>query len=121
MNKIKHYSLIIKRQMRVRSKIRGTALRPRVTINRSLKNIFVQAIDDDLGVTIAASNDLHLKKAKKAVKGTKIEKAALVALDLAEKLKAKKIKYLAFDRGHYMYHGRVKQVAETLRQAGLEV
>lgn len=122
MNKIKHSSSISKRKSRVRGKIHGTALRPRVTVYRSLKNIYVQVIDDDKGVTLAASNDLHLSKtSKKAVKGTKIEKAGLVAADLVEKLKAKKIKSLAFDRGHYKYHGRVRKIAEVLREAGLEV
>lgn len=122
MNKIKHSSTISKRKSRVRGKIHGTADRPRVSVHRSQKNIYVQVIDDDKGVTLAASNDLHLTKTgKKALKGNKIEKAELVATDLVKKLKSKKIKSLAFDRGHYKYHGRVRKIAEVLREAGLEV
>ena len=122
MNKIKHNSAINKRKNRVRGKIHGTSLRPRVSIYRSQKNIYVQAIDDEKGVTLVASNDLHLAKSnKKELKGTKIEKAGLVAKNLADKLKAKKISSLAFDRGHYKYHGRVRKVAEVLREAGMEV
>lgn len=122
MNKIKHSSSIIKRQKRVRGKIHGTADRPRLTVTRTQQNIYLQVIDDDKGITLASSSNLQLKKAtKKALKGTKTEQTQIVTQDLAKQLKTKKITRLAFDRGHFRYHGRVRKVADTLREAGLEV
>jgi len=122
MNKISHSSPTIKRKQRVRGKIHGTSDRPRVTIYRSLKYTYLQVIDDEAQKTLAASCELMIKKSTgKALKGTKLERTTQVAQDLAEKLKAKKINRLAFDRGSYRYHGRVRKVADTLREAGLEV
>lgn len=114
-------SLVEKRKRRVRGKISGTAMRPRVTIFRSNKNTYLQVIDDEVGKTLAFSNDLSMIKAGSKLAGTKMEKAVLVTKDLIKQIKNKKIKALKFDRGSYRYHGRLKAVAETLRGAGIEV
>ena len=108
----------LKRQKRVRSKISGTPERPRITVFRSNKHLSLQVIDDLAGKTLVSSSDLG-KESK--IKGNKTEKAQAVAQDLLKKLKAKKIKSLVFDRSYYKYHGRVKIVAETLREGGIEL
>lgn len=118
MPKIKHnISVKKKRQIRVRSKISGTAKCPRLSVFRSNQYFYIQAIDDEKGVTLAAVSDAGKEK---KIKGSKTEKAVIVAEEIAKKLKTKKIKKLVFDRGHYRYHGRVKAAAETLRKAGLK-
>jgi len=95
-----------KRKARIRGKISGVSLRPRVVIFRSNKHLYLQAIDDTKGQTIASSSDL--------------KENINLAEDLAKKLLDKKIKKVVFDRGGYKYHGRVKQAAEALRKAGME-
>jgi large subunit ribosomal protein L18 len=122
MSKINHnISLAEKRKRRVRGKIQGTAQRPRLTIYKSNKNTYLQAINDETGVTIASSNNLALKKSGEKLAGTKIEQAVLIAKNLYTQLKDKKINALRFDRGSYKYHGRLKAVAEELRKSGIEV
>ena len=108
----------LKRQKRVRSKIIGTANRPRLTVFRSNKHLSLQVIDDDAGKTLVAANDLSKTS---ETKGQKIEKAELIAKELLKKLKAKKIKNLVLDRSYYKYHGRVKIVADTLREGGINI
>lgn len=105
-----------RRLVRVRSKLHGTALRPRVTVDRSNQHIYLQAINDDLAVTVASSSDVQIK-----LKGTKTERSAAAAKDLASKLKTAKVGKAIFDRGANKYHGRVKAVAEGLRAEGIEV
>lgn len=105
-----------RRQVRGRAKISGTAECPRVTTFKSNAHVYVQAIDDVTGVTIAAVNDAMLK-----VKGTKTERAAVAGVKLAELLAAKKITRAVFDKAGFKYHGRVKAVAEALRAAGITV
>ena len=95
-----------KRKARIRGKISGEALRPRVVIFRSNKHLYPQAIDDTKRQTIASTSDL--------------KKNTNLAEDLAKKLLDKKIKKIVFDRGGYKYHGRTKEVAEALRKAGME-
>jgi large subunit ribosomal protein L18 len=106
-----------KRQQRVRAKVRGTNERPRLNVFRSNINIYLQVIDDAAGKTLLSVSTLGLEK--KA--GTKTEQAKQVAQLLAEKLKKSKIKKLVFDRGSYKYHGRVKAIAETMREQGVQV
>lgn len=119
MPKIKHnLTLKQKRKLRVRSKLFGTALRPRLSVLRSNKHIALQVIDDEVGKTLISASDFG-KKAK--VSGTKTEKVTQVSADLAKQLKTKKINKLVFDRSYYKYHGRVKAVAEALREAGIEI
>ena len=103
-----------RRQVRTRNKIKTTD-RPRVSVYRSNKFISAQLIDDVKNVTIVGVSEKNLK-----IKGTKTEKAKALGLLLAEKAKAKKVSKIVFDRGSYAYHGRVKSVAEGLREGGLE-
>lgn len=104
----------LRRQVRTRNKLKGTD-RVRVSVYRSNKYIFAQLIDDVKNVTVVGLSEKALK-----TKGTKSEKAKALGLLLAEKAKEKKISKLVFDRGSYAYHGRVKQVAEGLREGGMD-
>ena len=104
-----------RRQVRTRNKIKGFTNRPRVSVFRSNKYIFAQLIDDVKGETVIGVSEKSLKTT-----GTKTEKAKALGLLLAGKAKAKKITKIVFDRGSYAYHGRVKNVAEGLREGGLE-
>lgn len=104
----------LRRKLRTRNKIKGTD-RPRLSVFRSNKHIFAQLIDDEKNVTIFGASENVLKTA-----GTKSEKAKALGLFIAEKAKAKKVTKIVFDRGSYAYHGRVKQIAEGLREGGLE-
>jgi large subunit ribosomal protein L18 len=109
--------LRIRRKKRIRKKIRGTSNRPRLSVFRSNRHIYIQAIDDDKNVTLIASSDLKLKKADLA--GTKKEIASKVGTLFGKALKAKKIKEVVFDRGGYKYHGRVKELADSIRSEGI--
>lgn len=106
----------IRRHNRGRALIAGTSDRPRVTVFKSNAHLYAQAIDDAAGKTIAAVNDAKLKKT-----GTKTEHAAAAGKKLAELLKEKKVKSVVFDKSGFKYHGRVKAVAEALREAGITV
>ncbi len=99
----------------------GTAERPRLSIHKTNKRTYLQAIDDKQGVTIVSASDLVAKTSKTKVVGTKTERAVAVANQVATALAKKGIKAALFDRGSFRYHGRVKAVAEALRAAGVEV
>lgn len=101
--------------------LKGTAERPRISVFRSNRYIYGQAIDDIKGHTIAAYSSLKLRVNKKGKKESKIEEAREVGKKLAEILRKKKIKKVIFDRGRYSYKGKVKSLAEGLREGGLEV
>jgi large subunit ribosomal protein L18 len=105
----------IKRKIRTRNKIKGSG-KPRVTVFRSNKYIFAQVIDDIKNITLIGISEKNIK-----VKGTKSERAKALGVVLAEKAKAKKITSIVFDRGSYAYHGRVKNVAEGLREGGIKL
>ena len=105
-----------KRHERVRENISGTAECPRLNVFRSNTNIFVQLIDDVKGVTLASSSSVELKLKN----GGNVEGARLVGKDIAEKAKKLKIKNVVFDRGGYLYHGRVEALANAARENGLE-
>lgn len=105
-----------RKHIRVRNKISGTALTPRLCVFRSNKNIEVQVIDDVKGVTLVASSSNVLKLAN----GNNVEGAKLVGADIAKKCLAKGIENVVFDRGGYIYHGRVKALAESARENGLK-
>ncbi len=111
-----------KRKRRVRAKMHGTKMRPRVSVFRSNKHMYAQVIDDDTMTTLVSSSDL-VKDVQKNIKKdtTKIQKAQFVGEDVAAKMKKKKITKASFDRGSYRYHGRVKAVAEALRKGGIKV
>lgn len=118
MSNIKHnLTLAEKRKRRIRSKLHGTAERPRLTISRSNLHLYLQVIDDDKQVTLVSEHDAGSTK----LKGTKTEKSKLVATALLKKLEKAKISKLVFDRGSYKYHGRIKVVAEVLREGGIQL
>ena len=102
-----------KRHAKIRTRISGTEKTPRLVVHRSLTTISAQLIDDAKGIVLAESSSLKLKKA------TKVENAKAVGLDIAKKASAKKITTCVFDRGGYLYHGRVKALAESAREGGL--
>jgi len=104
-----------RRKKRVSANIHGTLKRPRVSVYRSNKYTYAQAIDDDASVTLATVDSRMIKK----IKATKSETAKLVGEKLAEKLIKMKIKTVLFDRGPYLYKGRVKSLAEGLRAGGI--
>ena len=105
----------LRRHKRVRKTISGTPEMPRLNVFRSNKEIYVQVIDDTNGVTLASSSSKALK-----INGGNIEGAKLVGKDIAEKCKKAKIERVVFDRGGYLYHGRVKALADAARENGLE-
>lgn len=104
-----------RRQIRTRNKIKSGVSRPRLSVYRSNRYIFAQLIDDVKGETIVGVSEKNLK-----FTGTKSDKAKALGVMLAGKVKAKKITKIVFDRGSYAYHGRVKSIAEGLREGGLE-
>lgn len=106
----------LQRQARARAKIFGTAKRPRLSVFRSSKGMYIQLIDDEQGKTLVS---VSIKAVKE--KGTKTELSAAAGKLLAEKAKKKGIKQVVFDRGSSKYHGRVKAVAEAAREAGLRI
>jgi len=110
----------IRRHMRVRKKISGTAERPRLCVYRSLRHIYAQVIDDEKGVTLAAASTLSPEIRDKVKCGGNVEAAKLVGSLIAQRALEKGIKRVVFDRGGYKYHGRVKALAEAAREAGLE-
>lgn len=102
--------------MRTRSKVSGTPERPRLSVFRSLKHISAQVIDDTKGKTLVSSSDM-----KKESKGKKpAEIAALIGAEIAAKAKEAGITKVAFDKGPYLYHGRIKALAEAAREGGLD-
>ena len=102
----------------LRGRIKGTDERPRLSVYRSNENIYAQIIDDVTGKTICAASSRD--KGIKSEKGTKIEIAALVGKSIGEKAVKAGLEKIAFDRGGYLYHGRVKSLAEGAREAGLK-
>ena len=107
----------IKRHKRVRAKISGTPERPRLCVFRSETNIYAQVIDDVNGVTLVSASSLEKDF---ACEGTKSDAAKQVGVNVAERAKAKGIENVVFDRGGYVYHGRVKALAEGAREGGLQ-
>jgi large subunit ribosomal protein L18 len=107
----------LKIKMRIRKKVNGTAERPRLTIFRSNKEIYAQVVDDLKGVTIVSAGSL---KDSDATTGTKKEQAAVIGKKIAEKALQAGIEAVVFDRNGYRYHGRVKELADAAREAGLK-
>ena len=103
---------------RIRKKIHGTAVRPRMSVFRSNKDIYVQLINDDEGITLVATSSRDKDIAAK--KGTKIEKAVMVGEKIAKLALDKGIEAVVFDRGTHIYHGRIKALAEAARKGGLK-
>lgn len=105
----------LRRHNRVRAKVSGTALIPRLNVFRSNKGLYVQLIDDAAGKTLASITDAEIKSGK-----TKLEKAKEAGKLIAKKAQEINIKKAIFDRGGYQYHGRTQAVAEGAREGGLE-
>lgn len=110
----------IRRQQRVRKKVRGTDTRPRVCIFRSNKHIYAQVISDDRNVTLATVSTLSDQLSDRVKTGKGIEVAKQVGLALAKICKDKNINRVVFDRNGFLFHGRVKAVADGAREGGLE-
>jgi large subunit ribosomal protein L18 len=104
---------------RIRKKVMGTAERPRLNVYRSLNHIYVQLIDDLKGTTIVSANSAEGKKDERR-SGGNLAAAKSVGKSIAERAKAKGITKVVFDRGGYIYHGRVKALADAAREAGLQ-
>jgi large subunit ribosomal protein L18 len=104
---------------RIRKKVLGTAERPRLNVYRSLNNIYVQVIDDLKGETIVAASTAEGKKGQRTTGGN-VASAKAIGKKIADLAKAKGIDKVVFDRGGYIYHGRVKAVADAAREAGLK-
>jgi len=107
----------IRRKKRVRAKIYGTLEKPRLSVFRSLNHIYAQLINDLEGKTLISASDLELKKDKKTVKKTLAREVGQL---IASKAKEKNINQVVFDRSGFKYHGRVKELAEGAREAGLK-
>ena len=102
---------------RIRRKVRGTTERPRLAVFRSLCHIYAQVIDDSKGVTIASASSAEKSV---SIDGGNVAGATAIGKAVAERAKEKGIKLVVFDRGGYLYHGRIKALAEAAREAGLE-
>lgn len=107
----------LRRQARIRKKIRGTSDRPRLSVFRSNQYMYAQIIDDATGITLLSISEKKLAKTDKA---SRLEKAKMVGLEVAKLAGEKKVKQVVFDKGRYAYHGRVKAVAEGAREGGLQ-
>lgn len=112
--KVHNYTSRQKRKRRIRGKISGSAERPRLSVFRSNKHIYVQLIDDEAGETLLAVSDIELGES-----GSNKETAFKVGQVLAERASKEKIKEIVFDRSGYKYHGRIKSLAEGAREGGL--
>lgn len=115
-NKLSRNETRKKRHRRVRVKVSGTPECPRLNVFRSAKHIAVQVIDDVNGITIASASSIDMKLEN----GGNIEAAIAVGTEVAKRATEKNIKKVVFDRGGYLYHGRVKALADAAREAGLE-
>jgi len=110
----------LKRHLRVRKKIQGTTERPRLNVFRSSKHIYAQLIDDVTGVTIVSASTLDKDLKASIGNGGSVEAATKVGQLVAERAKAKGYAVVVFDRGGYLYHGRIQALADAAREAGLE-
>jgi len=119
-NKIKKNIRADRRKKGVRFKISGSSDRPRLTVSRSLKNITAQIIDDEKMVTLTAISTLSKGMAEKVAGKSKIDAAGIVGEEIARLALEKNIITVVFDRNRYLYHGRIKSLAEAARKAGLK-
>ena len=107
----------VRRHLRVRKKVTGSAARPRLVVNRSARHMFVQIVDDTVGRTLASASTMDAEI--RSADGDKTAKAKLVGALIAERAKSAGITAVVFDRGGYKYHGRVAALADSAREAGL--
>ncbi|RLB02767.1 MAG: 50S ribosomal protein L18 [Deltaproteobacteria bacterium] len=110
----------LRRKLRVRKKVKGTPERPRLCVYRSLRHMYAQVIDDTVGHTLAAASTLDKELREKLQRTGNVEAAKEVGRLVAKRALEKGIKKVVFDRNGFLYHGRVKAVAEAAREAGLE-
>ena len=108
-----------RRQARVRRKLAGTTQRPRLNVFRSLEHIYAQVIDDSSGQTLVSASTVDRELRTDLASLPKQEQAKAVGMRIAERAKAKGIEKVVFDRGGYLYHGRIKALAEGSREGGL--
>ncbi len=111
---------IKRRHERLRKGIEGTAERPRLAVFRSQQHIYAQVIDDTAGRTLVSASTLDPELKKELANGRTVEAAAKVGAVVAERAKAKGIEKVVYDRGGFLYHGRIAALAEAAREAGLE-
>src|SRR5947208_4580644 len=116
----KKHELRVQRHRRVRKKVTGTSARPRLAVFRSLQHIYAQVIDDTHGHTLAAASTLDPDLRKSLKTGGDIEAAKAVGKLLGERAREKGVEKVVFDRGGFMYHGRVQSLADAAREAGLQ-
>ena len=109
-----------RRKARIRGVVRGTTERPRLSVFRSLKNISVQIVDDTTGRTLVSACTLEKNLRGTTGSGGNVKAAVLIGRQIAERAKEKGINKVAFDRGGYRYHGRVKALADAAREGGLQ-
>lgn len=109
-----------RRHRRIRTKISGTAVRPRLNVFRSLDHIYAQVIDDVEGKTLVSASTIDKTLRADIAGKTKKEQATLVGKAIAERAKAAGVSTVLFDRGGYLYHGRIKALADGAREGGLE-
>ena len=108
-----------RRHRRIRVSLTGTNQRPRLNVFRSLQHIYAQVIDDSTGTTLAAAST-NEADARGNLSGTKTERAKAVGRNIAERARDRGVSAVVFDRGGYLYHGRIKALADAAREAGLE-
>ena len=108
------------RHLRVRKRVNGTPERLRLNVFRSSAHIYAQVIDDTRGITVAAASSIDTDLREQLIGQKKMDKSAAVGKLVAERAQAKGVTRVAFDRGGYRYHGRIKAVAEAAREAGLD-
>ena len=116
--KVSRNEMRLERHSRIRKDLKGTAERPRLSVFRSNANISAQIIDDEKGVTLVSASTLE--KDLKIANGGNVEAAKLIGAEIAKRAKKAKIKQVVFDRGGYLYHGRVAALADAARENGLE-
>ncbi len=109
-----------RRHLRIRRDVRGTAERPRLSVFRSLSHIYAQVVDDRAGRTIAAASTLDPEIRERASAATKTEAGKMVGQVVARRAQERGVRRVVFDRGGYLYHGRVRALAEGAREGGLE-
>ncbi len=109
----------LRRKVRIRKKVSGSAERPRLVVFRSNLHIYAQIVDDHVGATLAATSTLTIGKAGETLKANKAG-AAVVGTEIARLAKEKNIQSVVFDRNGYIYHGSIKAIADAAREAGLE-
>ena len=116
--KVSRNEMRVERHRRIRKDLSGNAVKPRLNVFRSNANITAQIIDDEKGVTLVSASTLE--KDLKIANGGNVEAAKVIGAEIAKRAKKAKIKEVVFDRGGYLYHGRVEALAEAARENGLE-